>query len=85
MVKNSVESTHLSESVYNILKDLYDEYTRTSLLNKSSSGGSCFQSQGSWSHSQEQVRSYFCENTVLPSGVQFEDMENVFDEIVKET
>ncbi|CAD5333143.1 unnamed protein product [Arabidopsis thaliana] len=36
--KGSVEATHLQDSVYNILSDLFDEYTRNNLLNKSSSG-----------------------------------------------
>ncbi|CAD5324764.1 unnamed protein product [Arabidopsis thaliana] len=84
---NSVEAVLLSDSVIQILKDLYDEYSRANLLRKNggSDSMSSSQSQGSWSQSQEQDRSGAYERTVNKTGIQLEDMENLFDEIVKET
>ncbi|CAD5318537.1 unnamed protein product [Arabidopsis thaliana] len=83
----SVEVVLLSDSVIQILKDLYDEYSRANLLriNGGSDSMPSSQSQGSWSQSQEQDRSGAYERTINKTGIQLEDMENLFDEIVKET
>ncbi|XP_019101232.1 PREDICTED: zinc finger BED domain-containing protein RICESLEEPER 2-like [Camelina sativa] len=78
--KSSVDSTHLSDSEKNILKDLYDEYTRASLLNKSSDESSS-QSQ-SWSAAQDQFDSDMNEGQ---APVGYEDMAEIFDDMVKET
>ncbi|KAG7558745.1 HAT C-terminal dimerization domain [Arabidopsis thaliana x Arabidopsis arenosa] len=91
--KGTVEATHLSDSVYGIITDLYDEYTRNSLANKTGSGsgtaGSSTQSENAWSQSQSQSQdqgvSDFSERPVLRNGFLYENMENVFNEIVKET
>ncbi|XP_010468709.1 PREDICTED: zinc finger BED domain-containing protein RICESLEEPER 2-like [Camelina sativa] len=75
--KGSMESVHLLADLNSILKDLYDEYSRNSLLNKT---GSSSQSHGSSSHSQtrEQVTPDFCQKADIV------DMENVFDEMLME-
>ena len=80
----SVQAVLLFESVIQIMKDLYDEYSRASLVRKNNGSDSMAysQSQGTWSQSQEQVN---MERTINPKGHQLEDMENLFDEIVKET
>ncbi|CAD5318112.1 unnamed protein product [Arabidopsis thaliana] len=80
----SVQAVLLFESVIQIMKDLYDEYSRASLVRKNNGSDSMAysQSHGTWSQSQEQVN---MERTINPKGHQLEDMENLFDEIVKET
>ncbi|BAB02856.1 unnamed protein product [Arabidopsis thaliana] len=87
--RDSVEATHLSDSVYNIMTDLYDEFTRANLVTKSGSGSSSGptggsstqpQSESGWSQCQDSFR-----RPVLRNGFLYEDMENVFVETVKET
>ncbi|CAD5324393.1 unnamed protein product [Arabidopsis thaliana] len=87
--RDSVEATHLSDSVYDIMTDLYDEFTRANLVTKSGSGSSSgptggsstqSQSESGWSQSQDSFR-----RPVLRNGFLYEDMENVFVETVKET
>ncbi|KAG7552336.1 Ribonuclease H-like superfamily [Arabidopsis thaliana x Arabidopsis arenosa] len=77
----SIEPTLLSESVIQILKDLYDEYSRASLLSKNGGSNSMAssQSQRACSQSQEQVE------TVVGNFLILADIENLFDDIVKET
>jgi len=64
--KGSVEATHLQDSVYNILSDLFDEYTRNNLLNKSSSGTARSSTQSEWS--QDQVVNEDSERPVMRNG-----------------
>ncbi|CAE6132008.1 unnamed protein product [Arabidopsis arenosa] len=74
--KGTVEATHLSDSVYGIITDLYDEYTRNSLANNTGSGSSTTglstQSENAWSQSQSQSQdkgvSDFSERPVLRNG-----------------
>ncbi|EOA22943.1 hypothetical protein CARUB_v10003680mg, partial [Capsella rubella] len=76
--KGSVESSHLSDSINNILKNLYDEYTRASLLNTS---GSSSQSQSSWSQAQDQFETDISQRT---HHIGLPDMDSIFQDIVKE-
>jgi len=81
--QGSTKATQLQDSVYNILSDLFDEYTRNNLLNKSSTGTTGSSTQSEWS--QDQVVNEDSERPVLRNGFLYENMKYEFDEIVKET
>ncbi|XP_013741789.1 zinc finger BED domain-containing protein RICESLEEPER 2-like [Brassica napus] len=75
--KESIEYTLLSESVLDILKKLYDEYSLRG------SGGS--QSQGgSSSQTQDQDAGAAFESRDLGNGIGYERMDNLYEELIQE-
>uniref|UniRef100_A0A1J3K1A2 hAT-like transposase RNase-H fold domain-containing protein n=1 Tax=Noccaea caerulescens TaxID=107243 RepID=A0A1J3K1A2_NOCCA len=83
--KDSLEYGILSESILDILKRLFDEYSASA--SKSTSSGGTVNSQGqgiSSTHSQDQVRLVFSKRT-LANGVGYERMDNIFEELVQQS
>ncbi|XP_018467598.2 zinc finger BED domain-containing protein RICESLEEPER 2-like [Raphanus sativus] len=78
--KESIEYTLLSESMLDILKRLYDEYSLAT--SGGGSGGSGSQSQGSASQSQDAGAVF--ESRVLGNGLGYERMDNLYEEFIQE-
>ncbi|XP_013656438.1 zinc finger BED domain-containing protein RICESLEEPER 2-like [Brassica napus] len=82
--KESIEFTLLSESITDILKRLYDEYSVGYSTSGGGSGGS--QSQGgSSSQSQSQGSGAVLQNQNIGNGIGYERMDNLYEELVEET
>ncbi|KAJ0237265.1 HAT protein [Hirschfeldia incana] len=82
--KESIEFTLLSESITEILKSLYEEHTLGYNTSGGGSGGS--QSQGgSSSQTQTQDSGTVLQSQVIGSGIGYERMDNLYEELVQET
>ena len=82
--KESIEYTLLSDSIMEIMKRLYEEYT----LGYSTSGGGSVGSQsqvGSSSQTQTQDSGAVFQSQVIGSGIRYERMDNLYEELVQET
>ena len=80
----SIEYTLLSDSIMEIMKRLYEEYT----LGYSTSGGGSVGSQsqvGSSSQTQTQDSGAVFQSQVIGSGIRYERMDNLYEELVQET
>ncbi|XP_009151481.2 zinc finger BED domain-containing protein RICESLEEPER 2-like [Brassica rapa] len=81
--KESIEYTLLSESILEILKRLYDEYSLVANRSGGGSGGS--QSQGgSSSQTQDQDAGAVFESRDLGNGIGYERMDNLYEELIQE-
>ncbi|WZZ71679.1 hypothetical protein YC2023_083049 [Brassica napus] len=84
--KESIEYTLLSESIMDILKRLYDEYSVGYSTSGGGSGGS--QSQGG-SSSQPQSQcsgaAAVLQSQIIGNGIGYERMDNLYEELVEET
>uniref|UniRef100_A0A1J3IT19 Putative AC transposase n=2 Tax=Noccaea caerulescens TaxID=107243 RepID=A0A1J3IT19_NOCCA len=84
--KDSLEYGILHESILDIMKRLFDEYSASVRTTSSSSGTVNSQSQGvSSTQSQDQVRSEAFSKRTFANGVGYERMDNLFEELVQQS